>query len=251
MWLTKYNANGNDFLIFHTFKKTNRSMMAKKLCNRHSGIGADGLVVVLPNKQYAYEWDFYNSDGSKAKMCGNASRCVAHYAYTNKLAPKSHSFLSGAGAIKVRIEGSIVESNFGIVKVLQKNIILDNQNFTLLDSGVPHLVAFVDSKDKIPLIKNKFIKDMRDKYNANVNIAYIKNKNNIYISTYERGVEDITLACGTGMAATFYLALINNKINDNAILFPPSGDKLYFRIENNEVYYKGAVQRVCDIQIKD
>ena len=80
MKITKYSANGNDFIIFIAQKKIDRSELAKKLCHRQNGIGADGLVVVLPNKDYDFEWDFYNADGSHANMCGNASRAVAHFA---------------------------------------------------------------------------------------------------------------------------------------------------------------------------
>ncbi|RAX52272.1 diaminopimelate epimerase [Helicobacter sp. 16-1353] len=249
MWLSKYSASGNDFLIFHTFKKDDYSKLAKKLCNRHNGIGADGLVALLPHTKYAYEWDFYNSDGSNAEMCGNASRCVAHYAYKNQLAPKKHSFLAKAGEIKVEVNGLVVEVNFGKIKMLDKNIIENNLHFYLLDSGVPHLVAFINEKSNLPKNKNDFLQNLRQKYNANVNLAYIKNKNKIHLATYERGVEEITLACGSGMAATFYLALSNKKIKNDCILIPPSGDKLHFRTEKNDVYFKGAVQKIGDVII--
>lgn len=252
MWLTKYNANGNDFLIFHTFNdildSTKRARLAKKVCDRHSGVGADGLVIVMPHSKYSYQWDFYNSDGSKANMCGNASRCVAHYAYHNNLAPKKHSFLSGAGEIKVEVDSKdtdIIEVNFGVIKILKENINEYEMNFTLLDSGVPHLVSF---QDEIPTSKNDMMKCLRDKYNANVNFATL-NKDTINIATYERGVEDITLACGTGMAATFYLALIQNKIAKEALVIPPSNECLNFRVDNDEVYYKGKVHKICDIKL--
>ncbi|RDU57514.1 diaminopimelate epimerase [Helicobacter sp. MIT 99-5507] len=254
MWLTKYNASGNDFLIFYTFNNIldskKRANLAKKICNRHSGIGADGLVIIMPHSKYAYKWDFYNSDGSKADMCGNASRCVAHYAYINNLAPKKHSFLSGAGEIKVEIDDKnddIVEVNFGKVKIKKDCIDEYEMQFTLLDSGIPHLVSFIDGK--LPKSKNKMMENLRKKYNANVNFAKIISKDIIHLSTYERGVEDITLACGTGMAATYYLALMQNKIHKIATLIPPSNEPLYFKMQNDEVYYKGKVERICDIKL--
>ena len=254
MWLTKYNASGNDFLIFHSLlnqklDSKQRAKFAKKVCNRHSGVGADGLVIIMPHKKYAYQWDFYNSDGSKANMCGNASRCVAHYAYLHNLAPKKHSFLSAAGEIKVEIDSkdnNIVEVNFGKIEILKNNINEYKMQFCLLDSGVPHLVSFVD---ELPTSKNNIMESLRKKYNANVNFAKISSKKTIHIATYERGVENITLACGTGMAATYYLALKQNKINKTAILIPPSNEKLYFKEKNNEVYYKGRVERICDIML--
>ena len=97
MFVAKYSANGNDFVIFHTFDKRDRTELAKELCNRQNGVGADGLIVLIPHAKYDFEWEFYNSDGSLAAMCGNGSRAAAHYAYINDIAPKKMSFLTGAG----------------------------------------------------------------------------------------------------------------------------------------------------------
>lgn len=251
MFLTKYSASGNDFLITTAFRHANRASLAQKLCNRHNGIGADGLVVLLPHSQFAYQWEFYNADGSKADMCGNASRCIAHYAYNNKIAPKNHSFLSGAGEIKVRVAWSEVEVNLGKVKILRENLLESfgesHFNFTLLDSGVPHLVAFVPNLNFAQNLA--FLKNLRDKYNANVNLAFIADKDTIELLTYERGVENITLACGTGMCAVYYLAKTQNLINDKATLIPPSRDKIALRLENNEVCFKGKVIKIADIML--
>ncbi|MGX2983798.1 diaminopimelate epimerase [Helicobacter sp. 23-1045] len=300
MFLTKYSASGNDFLITTAFRGANRANLARQLCDRHNGVGADGFVVLLPHAKFSYCWEFYNADGSKADMCGNASRCVAHYAVAHKIAPKNHSFLSGAGAIKVRVARNIVEVNLGKVRILKENIVefmpnyLKNNNsnssivseksglrscerenrtngsltkrttslpdlspqdefglnFALLDSGVPHLVAFVDSFAKENIAKNlAFLKTLRDKYNANVNIATITGKNTIELLTFERGVENITLACGTGMCAVYFLAKSQNLISDIATLIPPSGDKIALRLENDEVCFKGKVTKIADLII--
>lgn len=300
MFLTKYSANGNDFLITTAIKGANRANLAKKLCDRHDGVGADGFVVLLPHDRFAYRWEFYNADGSKANMCGNASRCIAHYAVAHKIAPKNHSFLSGAGAIKVRVARDMVEVNLGKVRILKENIVEfmpnylknDNSNssivseksglrsceigdrtdssstkqttslhdlspqdefgldFSLLDSGVPHLVTFVSDKTKSELAKNlAFLKTLRDKYNANVNLAVIADKSTIELLTFERGVENITLACGTGMCAVYFLAKSQNLIADKATLIPPSGDKIALRLENDEVCFKGKVAKIADIII--
>lgn len=267
MFLTKYSANGNDFLITTALKRANRASIAQKLCDRHNGIGADGFVVLLPHNKFAYQWEFYNADGSKANMCGNASRCVAHYAYNNKIAPKNHIFLSDAGKIKVCVTKNEVEVNLGKVKILRENLPesfgKSHFNFILLDSGVPHLVAFIPNladfihtkdltqnsqKASHNLAQNlTFLKNLREKYNANVNLAFIASKDTIELLTYERGVENITLACGTGMCAVYYLAKMQNLINDKATLIPPSGDRIALRLENDEVCFKGTVQKIADI----
>ncbi len=247
MWLTKYNASGNDFLITTAFKRANRALLAKKLCDRFSGIGADGLVVLLPHERFAYQWEFYNSDGSAAKMCGNASRAVAHYAYHNKIAPKNHSFLSGAGEIKVSVSKNVVAVNLGIVRVVRENIVELGLDFTLLDSGVPHLVAFVREIEVLKTPDLGALGALREKYNANVNLAFIHERGKISLLTYERGVEGVTLACGTGMCAVFALGLSQNLIDNNATLIPPSGDKLLLSERDSCVHFKGAVQKVAEI----
>ena len=82
MNVAKYSANGNDFVLFHSFIKKDRSKLAKEICDRQNGIGADGLIVLVPHEIHDFEWEFYNSDGSTAEMCGNGSRACAHYAFS-------------------------------------------------------------------------------------------------------------------------------------------------------------------------
>jgi diaminopimelate epimerase len=120
MVVSKYNASGNDFVIFHAFKKINRGKLAKKLCDRFEGIGADGLIVILPHDKYDFEWQFYNSDGSEAEMCGNGSRAAAHYAYYNNLADNKMRFLTLAGVIEAQVEGDIVKTQLSPYKFVGK-----------------------------------------------------------------------------------------------------------------------------------
>ncbi|PAF42368.1 diaminopimelate epimerase [Helicobacter sp. 11S02596-1] len=252
--LHKYSGSGNDFLITQATKDDrhhNRSVLAKTLCDRHNGIGADGLVVVLPHPSYAYEWEFYNADGSEAKMCGNASRCVAHYAYTEGLAPSHHCFLTQAGVIEVSVQNNIVTSNLGAYKQLEK-FQLDGSGFCgdwyHIDTGVPHLVHFVAEKSQLPHAKTPVLSELRKQYNANVNMAFIQKDSQdgtIYLSTYERGVEDITLACGTGMAAVFAVANKYYGIPQTATLIPPSQERLSLSFQGEDILYAGEVKRIA------
>ena len=160
MTISKYSANGNDFVIFHTFIKKDRSELAKKICHRQNGIGADGLIVLIPHDKVDFqgnqsnidfEWQFYNSDGSGASMCGNGSRACAHYAFVNELAPKSMKFLTGAGVIGVDVEGNMVIHGVtnkikvkGNIKVT-KDKILATSSFKLAPADynikIPNLVV--------------------------------------------------------------------------------------------------------------
>ena len=128
MMMSKYSANGNDFVIFHALERKDRTALAVEVCNRQNGIGADGLIVLIPNDANDFEWEFYNSDGSHADMCGNGSRAVAHYAYINELAGKNMSFLTGAGVINASIvkghgkKKAIVKTELTPPKILDKEI---------------------------------------------------------------------------------------------------------------------------------
>ena len=123
MTIAKYSANGNDFVIFHTFVKKERNDLAKELCHRQNGVGADGLIVLIPHETYDFEWQFYNADGSDAAMCGNGTRACAHYAFTNGLANSKMTFLTDAGLISSVVEEDIVESELTEVKKLSKKFI--------------------------------------------------------------------------------------------------------------------------------
>ena len=241
MIVSKYSASGNDFVIFHTFKKEDRSKLAKKLCDRFNGVGADGLIVILPHTKYDFEWQFYNSDGSIAEMCGNGSRAAAHYAYTNNLAPKKMKFLTLAGVIEAEVDGDIVETQLTPHKKLN-----DFNEWSLFDTGVPHLVKL----DKLENFDVNECRELRYKHNANVNVAEVKN-GKLYVRTYERGVEDETLACGTGMCASFLKAKEAGLIGDSVKVYPKSNEELVITIRNNRLYFKGKVKNTFDAIIKD
>lgn len=240
MTVFKYSANGNDFVIFHTFVKKDRSELAKTLCHRQDGVGADGLIVLIPHDEYDFQWQFYNSDGSEAEMCGNGSRACAHYAFINELAPKNMSFLTLAGVIKAEVDENMVLSELTPPVILDDKIVHNGKKWTKVDTGVPHLVHFTENIEEFDIQEAR---ELRNIHNANVNIAFVDGEN-LKVRTYERGVEDETLACGTGMAASFYMALQDKKISDNIKVFPRSGDTLYLGVNDRTITFKGEVKKV-------
>lgn len=249
MRVSKYSANGNDFVIFHTFVKKDRSSLAKKLCHRQDGVGADGLIVLVPHEKYDaqgnqskidFEWQFYNSDGSEAEMCGNGSRACAHYAFANELALKKMSFLTLAGVINAEVDGNVVQSELTPPKILDTEIEHNGKKWWKLDTGVPHLVYLTDNIEEFDIDEAR---ELRYKYNANVNIAYVDGEN-LRVRTYERGVENETLACGTGMAASFYRALQENLVGKNIKVYPKSGETLYLGVNDRTITFKGEVKRI-------
>ncbi len=240
MTVTKYSGNGNDFVMFVAKQKADRSALARKLCHRQNGVGADGLVVLLPHEEYDFEWEFYNSDGSQADMCGNASRCVAHFAHEKGISKDNTSeFLTGAGVIRATVNGLYVVSDMVEPDIQREDIEEYGENWWLIDSGVPHLVAVRDNLDAFDL---EHARELREKYNANVNICKVEG-DTMYVRTYERGVEDETLACGTGMVACFIRNHKEGKVPDQVKVHPKSGDELYVSYEEGVYRFGGKVTK--------
>ncbi len=240
--VSKYSASGNDFVIFNSDTKEDRSNLAKEICHRQNGVGADGLIVILPHSEYDFEWQFYNSDGSEAEMCGNGSRAAAHYAFKNNLAPKDMKFLTGAGVIGAVVDGNMVQSELTPPEILDKTIEFNGKSWWLINTGVPHLVNITDTIEEFDIDEAR---ELRYKYNANVNITYIDG-NNLKVRTYERGVEDETLACGTGMAACFYRALTEGKVSGSIEVYPRSGETLYLGMNDKTITFKGEVKNTFE-----
>ncbi len=240
MTVTKYSANGNDFIIFIAQERADRSELAKKLCHRHNGVGADGMVVVLPHPEYDFEWEFYNADGSYAAMCGNASRAVAHFAHEKGICKDGKAeFLTGAGVIRATINGFYVVSDMVKPDIQRQDIVEDGETWWLIDSGVPHLLSVRDNIDTFDLEQAR---RLRQKYNANVNICKVTD-DAMYVRTYERGVEDETLACGTGMVACFIRNHMEGRVPDMIKVHPVSGDELYVSYEEGVYRFGGKVTK--------
>lgn len=240
MTVTKYSANGNDFVMITANKKSDRSALARTLCHRQNGVGADGLVVVVPHPTYDFEWEFYNADGSYAAMCGNASRAVAHFAHEKGIAKDGKAeFLTGAGVIRATVNGLYVVSDMVEPDIIRQDIEEDGERWWLIDSGVPHLVAI---RDEIETFDLEQARRLRHKYNCNVNICQIK-EDIMYVRTYERGVEDETLACGTGIVACFIRNHQEGKVSEQVRVFPKSGDELYVNYEEGIYRFGGKVTK--------
>jgi len=234
MIITKYNASGNTFVIFHTNIKDDYSKLAIKLCEKEK---VDGLIVVVPHNDYDFEWLFYNNDGSTALMCGNGTRAVAHYAYKNKISNSKVKFLTGAGEINCIVENDIIETTMITPKLLKNEFDEMGFSWVIIDTGVPHLVTIVDDINQFDL---EICSKMRYKYNANVNFTKVEN-GTLKVRTYEKGVEAETQACGTGMTACFLRALELSLIETPAKVYPTSNEELILKKDEFGVYFKGKV----------
>ncbi|MDP3730778.1 MAG: diaminopimelate epimerase [Candidatus Omnitrophota bacterium] len=265
---TKSVAAGNDFIIIDNrspLLKGDPAGIAKKLCDRFYGAGADGLLLMEESKTADFRMRIFNSDGSEAEMCGNGSRCMALYAYTKKIAPADMKIETMAGILSANVKGGNVKVKLTDPKDIQWNLCLMihecpyKVNFA--NTGVPHIVHFVDDLETVEM-KNlgssmRYHKEFSPG-GANVNFVKItdKSKNKISVRTYERGVEDETLACGTGAVASAIISAEAEKLASPITVETKSGEvlKVYFESEGGSfknVYLEGKAKLVYEGEIEN
>ena len=238
--LTKMQGCGNDFVVldYEEFKKCGLEMseFAKKVCDRHFGVGADGMIIPKETSQADISWYFYNSDGSTAQMCGNGMRCFSKYVWDKKLVnKKTFSVLTEAGIIRPEIlDDGNVRVDMGIPILEDKKIpfkgerkikVLDKEfDITPVSMGNPHCVIFAENE---PL-------EMAEKYGpyiekheyfpekTNTEFVRIKSRSEVDLCVFERGC-GITLACGTGACATVTACVLNNLTEQKVKVNLPGG----------------------------
>lgn len=258
MNFTKMVATGNDFVVVDNRKSvigSRLSVIAKKLCDRKLGIGADGLILLEKSKKCDFKMRIFNPDGSEPDMCGNGSRCVALFANNEKIAKSGMSIETGAGVLSATVKSSNVKINMTDPKDLHLKLGLkiDNKIYQLnhINTGVPHVVCFANSIDSLDLFTlGRAIRYHRAfmPEGTNVNIVEAKRKNSIYVRTYERGVESETLACGTGSVASAIISGIIKGFKSPVKVHTKGGDlKIYFKEKNKilgNVFLEGKAEVV-------
>lgn len=202
----KYQGTGNDFIIVDNrngqFDSSNQQVVSF-LCDRRFGIGADGLMLLEDNDTYAFRMRYFNSDGKEATMCGNGGRCIAAFAiHTGVITnPEAFEFIAIDGVHKASYIKNIVS-----LKMTEVDKIVTNPKYLFLDTGSPHYVTFVDDNSSIDIIKKgsevRYSKEFEDIGGSNVNFVQQIDEDTIKMRTYERGVENETLSCGTGAVAS-------------------------------------------------
>ncbi len=253
---SKYQGAGNDFIIIDNRENAfpvSRELI-HKLCDRHFGIGADGLMLLSNSSEGNFLMRYFNSDGHESTMCGNGGRCIAHFAHRIGVSGSTTSFMGIDGMHYAEL----VEQNY--VRLKMKDIdsieMIDDNYF--IDSGSPHFVSFVRDVDSIDV--NREGKLIRQSINVNnggtnVNFVQVIAENTLKIRTFERGVEAETLACGTGAVASSIAYNLYFETEGLSIkLFAPGGElKVNFTKEDTNtfknIWLEGPASHVFDGEI--
>lgn len=271
MQFTKMHGLGNDFIVVHgeSALPADAAERAVKLCNRYFGIGADGLVYILPSERADFKMRIINSDGSEAEQCGNAIRCVAKYVYDNRLIDREAITIETLGAgvqpVQLEVEGGLVlrvrvdmgepilngldvPTTIDANPVIGQSVVVDGREFkfTAVSMGNPHAVIYVDDAvgfdlatwgpklETHPLFPRKI----------NVEFAKVNSAEQVDMRVWERGAGP-TLACGTGACATLVSSVLNGLTGRSATISLAGGDLfIEWNEDNNRVYMTGPAEAV-------
>ena len=257
----KWQGCGNDFIIINSIQteKIDTAEKIQKLCDRHFGIGADGVIYVLPSEVADVRMRIFNADGSEAEMCGNGIRCFTKFL----LGEKSDALQveTGAGVLIVQLENNLVTVDMGEPvldakkipvtfnkeKVIAEPLEVDGETFkiTCVSMGNPHCVIFVDDLSKINLeqLGKKFEHNKIFPRRTNTEFVKVLSRTELRMRVWERG-SGITLACGTGTCATVVAANLNGLSEKSATVHLDGGDLQIEWGADNHIYMTGAAEKV-------
>ncbi|MBN2058787.1 MAG: diaminopimelate epimerase [Deltaproteobacteria bacterium] len=261
----KMNGSGNDFILIDNrdgkFSEEGMKHLAIRACRRRESVGADGMIFITNSDIHDFAWRFFNADGSEAEMCGNGGRCVARFARLNGIAPQTMTFDTLAGPVSASVADRIVKILMPAPSGLKKDLDLPHEkgwiSVDFINTGVPHVVVQVERlKDHPVFDQGRVIRNhsMFSPGGTNANFMSIDGPSSIRIRTYERGVEDETLACGTGAMASALIANIRGGLPSPVSVTTSGGEelKIYFEKSaetygrvwlegNTSIVYKGSL----------
>ncbi len=232
----KMSGTGNDFILIDHRKPLLApealANFATKVCRRKFSVGADGLILIEDSSEADFQWQFFNADGSVAEMCGNGARCAARFAFLQGIAPAEMRFATLAGII----EASVAEKDVAVKMTepfglkMDQRIMVNNKEYTVhsIDTGVPHAVVFVDDIDGTDVrAVGSLIRHHQAFMPSGTNVNFAQRQGDaIKVRTYERGVEDETLACGTGAAACAIIAALLDQATSPVDIITSGNDRL-------------------------
>lgn len=263
----KLSGSGNDFILIDNRQRAlavgDLVEFVKCVCERKGSVGADGLILIEPSDRVDFRWRFFNADGSEVEMCGNGGRCAARFAYHLGIAGERMSFETGAGIIDAEVRGDIVKLRLTDPRnlVMDDEIQIKNQTLFVhsINTGVPHVVHFVRDPDGFDVFNTGRAIRYHEHYQpagTNANFITVLDSRTIRVRTYERGVEDETLACGTGSVASALIAARKGLVESPVDIRVQGGELLTIYFEMTEegftkVYLEGRVKMVYQGKLWD
>lgn len=252
----KMNASGNDFIVIDHRDAfiPDLKHFAEKVCVRQYHVGADGVLLIEKSLRSDFKMRILNADGSEAEMCGNGSRCVALFAHEVLKIPSHMTIETLAGVITADLKDGWVKVKLTDPKDYRPKFSLEvegrKQTVSYINTGVPHVVLFPEHLGDFPVLAMgraiRFHKEFAPR-GTNVNFVQVTGPHDISVRTYERGVEDETFACGTGVTASSVVSAIEYKVKSPVNVFTSGGEilKVHFDWTNDRVtnvYLEGKAQ---------
>ncbi|MCW5205467.1 diaminopimelate epimerase [Desulfobulbus sp. F5] len=256
----KMSGTGNDFILIDhrqsLIKPDSMAQFAAAVCRRKFSVGADGLILIENSEQADFRWRFFNADGSVAEMCGNGARCAARFAFMQGIAPAKMRFETLAGLIEAEVSGKEVAVKMTEPRDLRlhQTITVNNSPLTLhsLNTGVPHAVVFVDNIEETDVRGlGRAIRYHEIFQPAGTNVNFVQKRGDAFkVRTYERGVEDETLACGTGSAASAIIAALLGEATSPVEIITSGNDRLMILFDLSKVKTGGTAAIVYNVFLK-
>jgi diaminopimelate epimerase len=262
----KMSGSGNDFIIIdnrdNIVPMDDLSIFAAKVCRRKLSAGADGLILIEPSSTADFKWNFFNSDGSVAEMCGNGARCTARFALMHDIAGEEMTFETIAGVIRAQILKDRVKINmtdpYDLEIGCRVEVAQAVYDYDRINTGVPHAVLEVDDIETVDVVGiGRQIRHHADFAPAGTNVNFIGQDGSQWaVRTYERGVEDETLACGTGIVASALVLAARQSLPSPILLRSRSGSILnvYFKQTENgfrEIYLEGDARIIYQGELNE
>jgi len=232
----KYQGTGNDFILFDNRRGVisgDQSVWFARLCDRRFGIGADGVMLLQEHPTVDFEMVYFNADGCESSMCGNGGRCMVQFAARIGMKQDRYHFLAVDGMHEAEVKGDIVH-----LKMNDVHSVISMANYYQLDTGSPHYVVFMDGIKQLDIKKEGAAIRYSETFKAEgINVNFVElSDGGVFIRTYERGVEDETLSCGTGVTAAALATAIKKNLpaGHHEILLHTMGGELRVQFEKGD-----------------
>ena len=262
---SKMNGCGNDFILIDNRTEqvsSDPAAFCRSVCRRKLSVGADGLILIESSDAFDFQWQFYNADGSRAEMCGNGARCAARFAHLLGIAGEKMVFLTDAGPIEAQIRGDQVTIKMTPPADCRMDVAIElsvgRRTVSSINTGVPHVVLEIDGLAETDIVSlGREIRRHAHFAPAGTNVNFVQpdGAKRLLVRTYERGVEDETLACGTGCVAAALVTALRRGWPSPVPVVTRSGGILTIHFQKDgdrfhDVYLEGDARMVYTGEIQ-